>query len=81
MREQDKILSIRVSALPKIFLLLYLFRESIWNLGGCSALCFGSSCFVTDCVVTLLLYTEAGTRTDCSMSREMINDGSCNYGY
>ena len=65
MREQDKILSIRESALPKCFLLMSLFRESIWNVGGCSALYFGSSCFVTDYVVTLLLYTEAGTRTNC----------------
>ena len=64
MREQDKILSIRESALPKSFLLRSLFRESIWYVGGCSALYFGSSCFVTDCAVTLLLNTEAGTRTE-----------------
>ena len=36
MREQDKILSIRVSALPNSFLLMSLFRESIWYVGGCS---------------------------------------------
>ena len=35
MREQDKILSIRVSALPNSFLLMSLFRESIWYVGGC----------------------------------------------
>ena len=75
MREQDKVLSISVFALPNSFLLLSLFRESIWYVGGCSALHFESSCFVTDCAVTLLLYTEAGTRTNCSISRQMINDG------
>ena len=61
MREEDKILSVRVSALPNSFLLMSLFRESIWYVGGSSALYFGNSCFVTVCVVTLLLYTEAGT--------------------
>ena len=49
MREQDKILSISVSALPNSFLFMSLFRESIWYVGGCSALYFGSSCFVIDC--------------------------------
>ena len=73
MREQDKILSIRLSALPNSFLLMSFFEESICYVGGCSALYFGSSCFVRDCVVTLLLYTEAGTRTNCSISRQMIN--------
>ena len=63
MREQDKILSIRGSALPNSFLLMSLFRKSIWNVGGCSVLYFGSSGLVKDCVGTLLLYTEAGTRT------------------
>ena len=77
MRDQDKMLSIRVSALPSIFLLKSLFRESIWYVGGCSALYFESSCFGTEFVVTLLLYTEAGTRTNCSISRQMINDGRC----
>ena len=81
MREQDKILSITVSALPNSFLLMSLFRESIWYVGGCSALYFGSSCFVKDCVVILLLYTEAGTRTNCSISRRMLNDGRCDDCY
>ena len=75
MREQDKILSIRESALPNSFLLMSFFRESNWYVGGCSALYFGSSCFVTDCVVTILFYTEAGTRTNCFISRQMNNDG------
>ena len=79
MREQDKIYSIRGSALPNNFLLR--FRDSICYVGGCSALNFGSSCFVTDCTVTLVLYTEAGTITNCSISRQMINDGRCNDGY
>ena len=85
MREHDKILFIRGSALLNSFLLMSLFRESIWYVGGCSALYFGSSCFVADCAVTLLLYTEAGTRTNCSISGQMINDrrwcdcNSCNH--
>ena len=77
MREQDKILYVRGSALPNSFLLMSLFRESIWYVAVCSALYFGSSCFVTDCAVTLVLYTEAGTRTNCSISGQMINDGRC----
>ena len=81
MREKGKNLSISVSALPNSFLLMSLYRESIWYVGGCSALYFGSSCFETDCVVTLLLYTEAGTRTNCSISRQMINDVRCNDCY
>ena len=80
-REQDKILSIRGSAFPDNFLLLSLFRESIWYVGGCSALYFGSSCFVTNCVVTFFLYTEAETRTNCSISRKMKTDGRCNDCY
>ena len=80
MREQDKILSIMVSALPNSFLLMSLFRESIWYVGGDSALYFESSCLVTDCVVTLLLNTEAETRSNCSESRQMINDGRRNDG-
>ena len=82
MREQDKTLSIRVSALPNSFLLMSLFRESIWYVGDCSAFDFGSSCLVTDCVVTLLVYTEAGTRTNCFISRLMTGSvmtaNSCN---
>ena len=80
MREQDKILSIRVSALPNSFLLMSVFGESIWYVGFCSGLYFGSSCFVTNSVVTLLFYTEAETRTNCSRSRQMIIDGRCNDG-
>ena len=82
MREQDKILFFSVSALPNSFLLR--FREPICYVGGCSAFYFGSSCFVTDCAVTLLLYTEAGTRTKCSISRQILLTGgettaiSCN---
>ena len=75
-REHDKILSIRVSALPNSFLLRTPFIESIWYVGGCSALYFGSSCFVTDCVVTFLLYKEAGIYKrlhikTCSQIREV----------
>ena len=78
MREQDKILSIRVSALANSFLLR--FRESIWYVGDHSAVYFESYCFVTDCVVTLLLYIEAGTRTNCSISRQTVDDGKSNDG-
>ena len=78
MQEQDKILSIRLSV--HTFVLMSLFRESIWYVGGCTALYFGSSCFVTGRVVTLLLYTESGTRTNCSTSRQTIDDGKCKDG-
>ena len=77
-RGQDKILSTKESALQNNFLFTSFLSESIWYVGGCSALYFGSYCFVTD---TLLLYTEAGTRTNCSISRQMINDGRCNDCY
>ena len=40
MREQDKILSVKVSALPNSFLSMSFFRESIWYVGGCLALYF-----------------------------------------
>ena len=43
--------------------------ESIWYVGFCSPWCFGSSCLVTVWVLKplLLLNTEAGTRTNCSI--------------
>ena len=44
MREHDKILSIRVSTLPNSFLLMSLFIESIWYVGGCSVFYFESLC-------------------------------------
>ena len=72
---------IRASALPNSFLLTSLFRESTWYVGGFSALYFGNSCFVTDWVVTFLLYTETGTRTNCSLSRQMFIDWRCNDCY
>ena len=50
MREQDKILSISESV--HSFLLISLFRESIWYVGGCSVLYFGSSCFVANSCYT-----------------------------
>ena len=56
MREQDKILSIRESV--HNFLLISLFRESIWYVGGCSILYFGSSCFVADSSYTQNLGEE-----------------------
>ena len=80
MREQDKILSFRVFALANSFLLMSLYRESIGYVAGCSALCYEISCFATECVVTLLLYTEAGTRRNGSFSRQTNNDGMCNDG-
>ena len=51
--------------------------ESIWYAGFCSAWYFGSSCFVTAWVFKILfsLYSEAGTRTNCPISREMFNEG------
>ena len=78
MREKDKNLSVGVSPLSNNFLLKSLHRESICYVGGCSTFYFGTPCFVTDCVVTLLLYTETGTKTNCSISIQMIIDGMCN---
>ena len=67
-RGQYKVLSIKVSALEKNFLFIFL-SESIWYVRLCEGWYFGSSCFVTDWVNKLLLYTEAETRTNCSVSR------------
>ena len=58
MREQDKILSISVSALSNSFLLMSVVRESVWDVGGCSALYFGISCFVTDIAQSHSCYTQ-----------------------
>ena len=44
-------------------------------MGFCEGWYFGRSCFVTDWVIKLLLYTEAGTRTNCSISKQMVIDG------
>ena len=66
--------------LPNSLLFMSFFRESIWYVGCFSTLYFGSYCFVTDCVVTLLLITEAGTKTNCSVLGQMINDRRCNDG-
>ena len=52
--------------------------------GFCEGWYFESYCFVTDWVIKLLLYTEAGTRTNWSISRQMLMAGevltlmSCN---
>ena len=40
----------------------------------CEGWYFGSSCFVTDSVFKLLMCTQVGLRTNCSMSKEMVND-------
>ena len=46
--------------------------------GNLRRLNFGSSCFATGWLIKLLFYTEAGTRTNCSLSRQMVNDGRTN---
>ena len=49
--------------------------ESIWYVWFSEGKYFGSSCFVTDQLIKLLLYTEAGTRRNCSKSKHAVNDG------
>ena len=75
-RGQDKILLTKESALAKSFLLKSLVSESIWYVGFCSVWYFGRSCLITVWEFNLLLlYTDGGTRTNCSLSRQMVNDG------
>ena len=83
MREQDQILLFRASALPNSFLLMSAIRESIWCLGGCWVLNFGNSCFVTDCVVTLLLQKLGQEQTVPYKDKWLLTGGvmaanSCN---
>ena len=77
-REQDKILSTKESALENNFLFISFLTESIWYVGFREGWCFGSSCFVADWLIKLLVYTEAGTRTNCCISRQMVNDSRSN---
>ena len=75
---EDKILSTKESALEINFLFISFLSESIWYVGFYEGRHFGSSCFVTDWVIKLLFYTEAGTRTNWSITRQMVNDGRSN---
>ena len=68
-RGQDT-MPIEVSALEKRFLFISFLNESIWYLRFCKGWYLGSSCFLTDWVIKHLLYTEAGMRTKCSMSKK-----------
>ena len=77
-RGRDKILSTNESALEKNFLFISFLSESTWYVGFCESWYFGNSWFVTDWAIKLLWYKEAGTRTNCSKSREMVNDGRSN---
>ena len=75
MRGQDKVLSTKESALANSFC-FSCFSDSIWCIGFYSAQYFASSCFVTAGVFkfSLLLNTDAGTRTNCSVSSQNVND-------
>ena len=61
--------------------LISFFNVTLWYVGVCSGLYLAGSCFVTMVGLLLLLYTKRGTRTNCSISRQMINDegGNCFY--
>ena len=73
------------SAHANSFFVYLLFERSNLLRGFFSADYFGSACFVPDWVFTdckhLLFCKKAGTRTKCSMSWQMVCDGSCNYFY
>ena len=66
-RGQDKILSTKKSALENNFLFISFSSESIRYVGFCEGWYFASSCFATDWVVKLVLYTDAGTGKNCSI--------------
>ena len=80
-RGQDKVFSTKVSALANSFSFISFSSESICYVGFCLVWYFGSSCFASAVVLNLwlllllLLYTEAGTRTNCSLSKQMVIDG------
>ena len=74
-RGQDKILYTKESALANYFLPSSFLSESIWCVGFCEGWYFGSSRFVTDWVIKLLLYTEAGMKTNFSISEELVDHG------
>ena len=59
-RGRDKILLTRESALENNFSFISFLNESTWFVRFCWGWYFGSSCFVTDLVIKLLLYTETG---------------------
>ena len=77
-RGQDKNLSTEESALENNFVFTSFLSESTCYVGFREGWYFGSSCFVTDWVIKLLLYTEAVGRTHCSTSRQMVNYGRSN---
>ena len=84
-RGQDKkIWWVKESALANNCLFFNFMSEPVWYSALCIDWYFGSSCFLTNWVFKLLLYTEAGTETNCSLSRQMVNHGgvitfmSCN---
>ena len=81
MQGESKILFIGGEAPVESCWLISLFNVPLWYVGVCSGLYLGSSCFVTLVGLLLLFYTERSTRTNCSISRKMINDedGNCFY--
>ena len=77
-RQQYKILSTSESALAINFLFNSFFSEWIWHVGFCKAWYYEIFWVVVDWVFELLLYTEAVTRTNCSMSRHKVIEGRSN---
>ena len=82
-RGQEKILSTKQSGLANSSMFVCLLRKSYCYVGFRSVSCFGSSRFVTAWVfkLSLLLYTEAGTKINCSISKEMVSDRRSNNCY
>ena len=82
-RGQEKNLSIKESALLNRFLFFSFLSKSIFYVEFCSAQVLGSSGFVIAWVIKflLLLSREAGTRTNCSISSQLVDDGTSTYFY
>ena len=74
-RGQYKTFSAKESALETKPSFFFFLSESVSYVGLCEARFSGSSCFVTDWILKLLLQTEAQTRKNCSMSNQMVNNG------
>ena len=65
----SKILFTRGETLVESCWLISFLNLSLWYVGVCSGLFLGSFSFVTMVGQLLLLLTERGTRTNCSVSR------------
>ena len=75
MRGQDKFLSTKESSPPNSFLFTSFWSESVRYVAFCWACYLRNSCSVTAWVFKLVLYTKAGTRTKCSISKKWLMMG------